>query len=116
MRSSMIQSSHQISEDFFRIFCPYPVWPEKIAKRLYKLHKNYFIRKRIDFDTFTKIAKNVGDLGKLIIAKGFKNLPKVLRPIWSHCPYLNGCLLTLQGLVINNILHSLTMKCRNKAL
>ena len=29
----------------------------------------------IDFDTFTKIA--VGDLGKLIVAKGFKKLPKV---------------------------------------
>ena len=31
----------------------------------------------IDFVTFTKIAKNVGDLGKLIVAKGFKKLPKV---------------------------------------
>ena len=24
-----------------------------------------------------KLLKNVGDLGKLIVAKGFKNLPKV---------------------------------------
>ena len=31
----------------------------------------------IDFDTFTKLPKNVGDLDKLIVAKGFKNLPKV---------------------------------------
>ena len=31
----------------------------------------------IDFDTFTKIAKNVGDLGKFFVAKGFKKLPKV---------------------------------------
>ena len=31
----------------------------------------------IDFDTFTKIAKNVRDLGTLIVAKGFKNLPKI---------------------------------------
>ena len=32
----------------------------------------------IDFDTFTKkMPKNVGDLGKLIVAKGFKKLPKV---------------------------------------
>ena len=30
----------------------------------------------IDFDTFTKMPKNVGDLGKLIVAKGFKKLPK----------------------------------------
>ena len=31
----------------------------------------------IDFETFTKMHKNVGDLAKLIVAKGFKNLPKV---------------------------------------
>ena len=31
----------------------------------------------IDFDTFTKMPKNVGDLGKLIVAKGLKKLPKV---------------------------------------
>ena len=30
-----------------------------------------------DFDTFTKKPKNVGDLGKIIVAKGFKRLPKV---------------------------------------
>ena len=28
----------------------------------------------IDFNTFTKLPKNVGDLGKLIEAKGFKKL------------------------------------------
>ena len=28
----------------------------------------------IDFDTFKKLPKNVGDLGKLIIAKGFKKV------------------------------------------
>ena len=34
-----------------------------------------------------KLPKNVGDLGKLIAAKGLKKLPKVKknRPIWSHC-------------------------------
>ena len=31
----------------------------------------------INFDTNTKIAKNVGDLGKIIVAKGLKKLPKV---------------------------------------
>ena len=31
----------------------------------------------IDFDTFTKLPKNVGHLGKLIVARGFKNLRKV---------------------------------------
>ena len=39
--------------------------------------KNDFNRKMIDFDTFTKIAKNVGDLGKIIAAKGFKKLSEV---------------------------------------
>ena len=32
----------------------------------------------IDFDTITKNAKKVGELGKLFVAKGFKNLPKIL--------------------------------------
>ena len=31
----------------------------------------------IEFNTFTKIALECGDLGKLIVAKGFKKLPKV---------------------------------------
>ena len=30
-----------------------------------------------DFDTLQKLPKNVGDLGKLIVTKGFKKLPKV---------------------------------------
>ena len=43
-----------------------------------KLPKNDFSRKRMDFDTLEKLPKNVGDLAKLRIAKGFKNYPKVL--------------------------------------
>ena len=31
----------------------------------------------IDFDTFTKMPKNVEDSGKILVAKGFKKLPKV---------------------------------------
>ena len=31
----------------------------------------------VDFKTFTKLPKNVGDLDKLIVAKGFKKLTKV---------------------------------------
>ena len=44
---------------------------------LEKLPKNDFNRKMIDFDTFHKLPKNVGDLGKSIVAKGFKKMPKV---------------------------------------
>ena len=37
---------------------------------------------------FQKLPKNVGDLGKLIVAKGFKNLPKVQKIIQSaHTDY-----------------------------
>ena len=53
------------------------VWPEKIAKCLKKLPKNYFTRKMIDLSPSQKLPKSVGDLGKLIVAKVFKNLPKV---------------------------------------
>ena len=35
------------------------------------LPKNDFTRKMIDFDSSTKIPKNVRDLGKLIVAKSF---------------------------------------------
>ena len=31
----------------------------------------------IEFKTLQKLPKNVGDLGKLIVAIGFKKLPKV---------------------------------------
>ena len=31
----------------------------------------------IDFNTFKKLPKNVRDLGKLFVVKGFKKLPKV---------------------------------------
>ena len=46
---------------------------KKIAKCLQKLTKNDFTRKMKDLQ---KLPMNVGDLGKLIIAKGFKNYPK----------------------------------------
>ena len=36
------------------------------------LPKNDFTRKMIDFGIFTKLPKNVGDLGKFVVAKGFK--------------------------------------------
>ena len=42
-----------------------------------KVAQNDFTRKVIDFEIFTKMPHNVGDLGKLIVAKGFRKLPKV---------------------------------------
>jgi len=59
---------------------------KKIAKSLLKLPKNDFTRKSTAFDTFTKMSKNVGDLGKLIVAFGFKKVAQspINCPIWSH--------------------------------
>ena len=42
-----------------------------------KMPKNDFTSKIKDFDTLQKLPKNVRDLGKLIVAKGFEKLPKV---------------------------------------
>ena len=48
----------------------------------------------IDFDTFKKLPKNVRDLGKFIVAKGFKNMPKVQKIAQSghtaHRPLITG--------------------------
>ena len=43
----------------------------KSCPKLISLEKDRFLT------SLQKLPKNVGDLGKLIVAKGFKNLPKV---------------------------------------
>ena len=50
---------------------------KKIAKCLKKLPKNDFFRKMIVLTPLQKLLKNVKDLGKLIVVKGFKKLAKV---------------------------------------
>ena len=42
-----------------------------------KLPKNDFSRKFKIWTPLPKLSKNVGDLGKLIVGKGFERLPKV---------------------------------------
>ena len=42
-----------------------------------KVAHNDFTGKMVDFGPFKKLPKNVGDLGKIIAAKGFKKLHKV---------------------------------------
>ena len=54
-----------------------------------KVDQNDFTRKIIYFVTFTKMPKNVGDLGKLIATKGFEKLPKVWLDVASHMPNYN---------------------------
>ena len=45
------------------------------------------LEKRKILTPFQKLPKNVGELGKLIAAKGFKKLAQspINCPIWSHC-------------------------------
>ena len=66
-KRTQCNNSSSINVEYTQLW---PVWPEKIAK-------NDFTIKIKDIDTFTKLPKNVGNLGKLIVAKGFKSLPKV---------------------------------------
>ena len=55
-----------------------------------KVAQKKFTRKMNDFDIFTKIASNVGDLSKIIVAASFEWLPKVQKIAqsghtgWSH--------------------------------
>ena len=45
----------------------------------------------IDFDTIKKLARSMGDLDKLIVAKGFKKFPKVQLIAQSgHTDYQNS--------------------------
>ena len=51
----------------------------KSCPKLISLEKSYILT------PLQKLPKNVRDLGKLIVAKGFKKLFKVQKnPIWSH--------------------------------
>ena len=48
--------------------------------------KNEFTRKRIDFDTFTKIALEFGRFGQINCCQRLLKVPQspINRPIWSH--------------------------------
>ena len=48
-----------------------------VTRKILPVAQNDFTRKMIDFNTFTKLPKNEGDLSKLVVTKGFKKLPKV---------------------------------------
>ena len=50
---------------------------KKIAKCLSKLPKNDYTRKIQTLTTLQKLPKNVGNFGKVIVAKGFKNFLKI---------------------------------------
>ena len=58
---------------------------KKIAKCVCKsCPKMISLEKWLILTPLQKLPKNVRDLGKLIVPKGFKKLP-INRPIWSHC-------------------------------
>ena len=58
-------------------FSPPAQCDQKNRQMSIKVAQNDLTRKMINFDTFTKMPKTMGDLGKLIVAKGFKKFPKV---------------------------------------
>ena len=65
-------------EMFCSTFCPRPVWPDKNHKMSIKVAQIWFHYKKWMISApLQKLPKNVGDLGKLIVAKGFKKSPKV---------------------------------------
>ena len=49
----------------------------KNLPNVFKVAQNGFTRKMIDFAPLQKLQKNAEDLGKFIVATGFKKLPKV---------------------------------------
>ena len=64
-------SNEEIDKVFNYLQCD-----QKKCQMSIKVARNWFHSK--NFETFTKKPKNVGDLGKLIFAKGFKELPQIL--------------------------------------
>ena len=55
----------------------HPVWPDENLQMSIKLPKNDFTWKMNVLTPLQKFPKNVEDLGKLIVAEGFRKLPKV---------------------------------------
>ena len=56
----------------------WPVWPEKKLPNVYKSCPEMISLKKLCILTpLRKLPKNMGDLGYLIVAKDFKNLPKI---------------------------------------
>ena len=54
------------------------VWPVKSCPNVYKICPKMISMVKLNILTpLQKMPKNVGDLGKLIVAKGFEKLPKV---------------------------------------
>ena len=71
-----------------------PVWPDKIV---YKICQNMILlEKWIILAPLRKLANNVGNLGKIIVATGFEWLPKVQKIAQSghtayNYHYINLC-------------------------
>ena len=59
------------------LHCMASVWPEENRQMSIKVAPKWFQLKNDILTPLQKMPKNVGDLGKFIVAKGFKKLPKV---------------------------------------
>ena len=53
------------------------MWPVKCRQISIIVAQNDLTRKIKDSQPLQKLPKNVGDLGKLIVATGFEKLPKI---------------------------------------
>ena len=67
----------------------------------------------IDSNTFTKIAENVGYLANLIVAKGFKTLPKVQYITQSGHTY---CLIKSWNCFFRNVKNLFTLIKNNSIM
>ena len=78
-RIELSKASFKIKPSLLVLLCD----QKKIAKSCPKMIS-------LENERFTtplpKMPKNVGDFGKLSVAKGFEKLPEspIIRPIWSH--------------------------------
>ena len=54
----------------------------------------------IDFNSFTNLPKNVGDLDKIIVATSFEQLPKVQKIAKSDHPHPHRSLVRVLGFLL----------------
>ena len=72
------------------------MWPEKNCTNVYKSCPKLISLENLKILTsLQKLPKNVGDLGKLIVAKGFEKLPKV-QSLVTLVPWNISKMLTLK--------------------
>ena len=78
-RSTMKRSFNLIRFriQFITVYCRQPVWPVKSCQMSIKIAQKLFHKKTLKtFSPFQNLQKNVGNLGKIIVATCFESCPK----------------------------------------